>query len=114
MEIEGAARASQLGRQTPSQLLTGKIVALLAGLAAIGMLSTNIILPAFPEISQDLGVSARELGFTLSSFFIAFALGQLVVGPLADRYGRQKLVLGGLSVFVGALRWAVWPPRWRY
>lgn len=101
MEIEGAARASQLGRQTPSQLLTGKIVALLAGLAAIGMLSTNIILPAFPEISQDLGVSARELGFTLSSFFIAFALGQLVVGPLADRYGRQKLVLGGLSVFVG-------------
>lgn len=76
-------------------------MALLAGLAAIGMLSTNIILPAFPEISQDLGVSARELGFTLSSFFIAFALGQLVVGPLADRYGRQKLVLGGLSVFVG-------------
>jgi DHA1 family bicyclomycin/chloramphenicol resistance-like MFS transporter len=82
------------------QPLTGKIVALLAGLAAIGMLSTNIILPAFPVIGEDLGVDARALGLTLSSFFITFALGQLVVGPLADRYGRQKLVLGGLAIFV--------------
>jgi len=80
--------------------LTGRIVALLAGLAAISMLSTNIILPAFPLIGEDLGVTARELGLTLSSFFIPFALGQLVVGPLADRYGRQKLVLGGLCIFV--------------
>ncbi|SDA84214.1 MFS transporter, DHA1 family, bicyclomycin/chloramphenicol resistance protein [Pseudomonas sp. NFACC15-1] len=83
-----------------TQPLTGKVVALLAGLAAISMLSTNIILPAFAAIGEDLGVTARELGLTLSSFFITFALGQLVVGPLADRYGRQKLVLGGLSVFV--------------
>lgn len=83
-----------------TQPLTGKVVALLAGLAAISMLSTNIILPAFANIGEDLGVTARELGLTLSSFFITFALGQLVVGPLADRYGRQKLVLGGLSVFV--------------
>ncbi|MFL7961326.1 multidrug effflux MFS transporter [Pseudomonas kielensis] len=90
------------GRQphASTQPLTGKVVALLAGLAAISMLSTNIILPAFAAIGEDLGVTARELGLTLSSFFITFALGQLVVGPLADRYGRQKLVLGGLSVFV--------------
>lgn len=80
--------------------LTGKIVALLAGLAAIGMLSTNIILPAFPEMGRALGVSTRELGLTLSAFFITFAFGQLAVGPLADRFGRQKLVLGGLAVFV--------------
>lgn len=88
---------------TPAQAvqpLTGRLVALLAGLAAIGMLSTNIILPAFPLIGEDLRVSAREMGLTLSSYFITFALGQLVVGPLADRYGRQKLVLGGLAIFV--------------
>lgn len=80
--------------------LTGKIVALLAGLSAISSLSTNIILPAFADIGQQLGVSSRELGLTLSSFFITFALAQLVVGPLADRYGRKRLVLGGLSMFV--------------
>lgn len=80
--------------------LTGKIIVLLAGLSAIGTLSTNIILPAFPEIAEQLGVSARELGLTLSSFFITFALAQLVVGPLADRYGRKKLILVGLSIFI--------------
>lgn len=83
-----------------SPRLTGKIIALLAGLSAIGILSTNIILPAFPEIGEQLGVSSRELGLTLSSFFITFALAQLVVGPLADCYGRKKLVLGGLSIFI--------------
>ncbi|HDS1738507.1 multidrug effflux MFS transporter [Pseudomonas putida] len=80
--------------------LTGRMVALLAGLSAISILSTNIILPAFPEIGQQLGVSSRELGLTLSSFFITFALAQLVVGPLADRFGRKRLVLGGLTLFV--------------
>jgi len=54
--------------------LTGKIVALFAGLAAIGMLSANIVLSAFPDIDQELGVSAHELGLTLASFFIIFAL----------------------------------------
>jgi len=85
---------------TDARPLTGKIITLLAGLSAISVLSTNIILPAFPEIGAQLGVSARELGLTLSSFFITFALAQLVVGPLADRYGRMKLVLGGLAVFI--------------
>lgn len=80
--------------------LTGKIIALLAGLSAISTLSTNIILPAFPDIGEQLGVSARELGLTLSSFFITFALAQLVVGPLADSYGRKKLILVGLSIFI--------------
>lgn len=94
-EIMRAAIPSAEGPQ-----LTGKIVALLAGLSAISILSTNIILPAFPDIGEQLGVSARELGLTLSSFFITFALAQLVVGPLADRYGRKKLVLGGLSIFI--------------
>ncbi|MDD2137680.1 multidrug effflux MFS transporter [Pseudomonas kurunegalensis] len=80
--------------------LTGNVVALLAALSAISILSTNIILPAFPDIGRQLGVSSRELGLTLSSFFITFALAQLVVGPLADRFGRKRLVLGGLSLFV--------------
>ncbi|MEQ9917741.1 multidrug effflux MFS transporter [Pectobacterium aroidearum] len=83
-----------------SPRLSGKIVALLAGLSAISILSTNIILPAFPDIGEQLGASARELGLTLSSFFITFALAQLVVGPLSDRYGRKNLVLGGLSIFI--------------
>lgn len=100
METEHASPAIETQQSRSSQPLTGKIVALLAGLAAISMLSTNIILPAFPAIARELAVTERELGLTLSSFFITFALGQLIVGPLADRYGRRKLVLGGLFIFV--------------
>src|SRR5260221_12561468 len=80
--------------------LTGGMLFLLAGLAALGALATNIILPAFPRIGAELAISPPELGLLLSSFFVAFALGQLVVGPLSDRFGRRWLVLGGLAVFV--------------
>ncbi len=79
--------------------MTGGILFLLAGLAALGTLATNIILPSFPRIGASLGVSSRELGLTLSSFFVAFAFGQLLVGPLSDRFGRKWLVLIGLAVF---------------
>jgi DHA1 family bicyclomycin/chloramphenicol resistance-like MFS transporter len=79
--------------------LTGGTLFLLAGLAALGALATNIILPAFPRIGAELEISPPELGLLLSSFFVAFALGQLVVGPLSDRFGRKPLVLGGLAVF---------------
>jgi MFS transporter, DHA1 family, multidrug resistance protein len=75
------------------------LVALVAGLAALSALSTNIILPSFPSIGHALGVTTRELSVTLSSFFIAFALGQLAVGPVSDRFGRLPLVLGGLLIF---------------
>ncbi|SDU29697.1 MFS transporter, DHA1 family, bicyclomycin/chloramphenicol resistance protein [Halopseudomonas salegens] len=81
------------------RVLNGSILFLLAGLAAMGSLATNVILPVFPGISLSLGVEPRDLGLTLSSFFIAFAVGQLFVGPLADRFGRKPLVVGGLVTF---------------
>ena len=88
--------------------LTAGALFLLAGLAALGSLATNIILPAFPQIGADLGVAPRQLALTLSSFFVAFATGQIFVGPLSDRFGRKALVLGGLGTFAaGSLVCAV-------
>lgn len=75
-------------------------LALLAGLAALGALATNIMLPAFPAMALAFGVPAQALSWTLSVFFIVFAVGQLFVGPLSDAIGRAPLVLGGLAVFV--------------
>lgn len=77
-----------------------RLVALLASLAALGTLSTNILLPAFPDIAAGLGVPSRQMGLLLSSFLVAFALGQLVVGPLSDRIGRVRPILWGLALFV--------------
>jgi DHA1 family bicyclomycin/chloramphenicol resistance-like MFS transporter len=94
-------RISSQARPSPANpRLTASVLLLLAALAALGALATNIILPAFPAMSQDLGVSVRELSATLTSFFLAFALGQLFVGPLSDRFGRQRLVLAGLAIFI--------------
>lgn len=100
--------SSQACRSPAEQRLTASVLFLLAALAALGALATNIILPAFPTMSEDLGVSVRELSATLTSFFLAFALGQLFVGPLSDRFGRQRLVLIGLAIFIiGSLVCAV-------
>lgn len=80
--------------------LTGELLLLLAGLASLGSLATNIILPAFPNMGADLGTSVKDLSATLGTFFLAFAIGQLFVGPLSDRFGRRELVLSGLAAFV--------------
>lgn len=93
----GLQPASAARAQDP---LSRELLLLLAGLAALGALATNIILPAFPAIGADVGASVAQLGATLGSFFLAFALGQLVVGPLSDRFGRRPLVLAGVLVFV--------------
>ena len=52
------------------------VLVLLASLAALGTLSTNIILPSFPSMGAELGISSREMGLTLSYFFVAFAVGR--------------------------------------
>lgn len=109
MSRANATCASSQARRSPAeQRLTASVLFLLAALAALGALATNIILPAFPAMGEDLGVSVRDLSATLTSFFLAFALGQLFVGPLSDRFGRQRLVLIGLAIFIiGSLVCAV-------
>ena len=84
----------------PKASLNGGLLFLLVGLAALGSLATNIVLPAFTQMGASLRASERELALTLSSFFLVFAFGQLFVGPLSDRFGRKSLVLIGLGTFV--------------
>lgn len=81
------------------RLTAGRLL-LLASLAALGALATNIMLPAFPAMAREFGVTPGDLAWTLSIFFIVFAVGQLFVGPLADAWGRAPFVVGGLAVFV--------------
>ena len=87
--LDGPSQVSQTGLdplRSEARDVSGPIVLLLAGLAAIGTLATNIILPAFPRMAAELGLTGTQLGLLLSSFFLTFALGQLVVGPLSDRF----------------------------
>lgn len=70
---------------------------LLGALIAIGPLSIDMYLPGFPLIEQDLGAQAGAAEFTLASFFVGLALGQIVYGPLSDRFGRKTPLLAGLE-----------------
>ncbi len=76
------------------------LLAILACLAALGTLSTNILLASLPGIASSFAVPTTATGSMMSAFFATFAVGQLVVGPLSDRYGRRPVVLAGLIVFV--------------
>lgn len=61
--------------------------------------STDLYLPAFSNISADLNISFGAVAFTMSSFFAGSCIGQIIVGPLLDHYGRKLPILIGLSIF---------------
>ena len=71
-------------------------------LSAIAPLSIDIYLPALPMLRQALAADEAQTLFTLSAFFIGFGGGQLLFGPLLDRFGRKPLLIVGLIVYVAA------------
>ena len=72
---------------------------ILGALTAIGPLSIDMYLPAFTELERDLASPAGGAGLTLAGFFIGMACGQLVWGPLSDRFGRKPPLYAGLTLF---------------
>ncbi|MEX3019558.1 purine nucleoside transporter PunC [Kluyvera sp. STS39-E] len=76
----------------------------LAGLSVLGFLATDMYLPAFAAIQDDLQTPASAVSASLSLFLAGFAVAQLLWGPLSDRYGRKPILLTGLTIFaIGCL-----------
>ncbi|QJT80480.1 purine nucleoside transporter PunC [Kosakonia sp. MUSA4] len=80
----------------------------LAGLSVLGFLATDMYLPAFSAIQQDLQTSPAIVSATLSLFLAGFAVAQLVWGPLSDRYGRRPILLSGLTIFALGCLGTLW------
>ena len=76
------------------------LILILGELTALTPFSIDMYLPGFPAIAKDLSTSAAKVSLSLSSFFIGIALGQLLYGPLLDRFGRKKPLYIGLSVYI--------------
>ena len=80
-------------------------IAVLAALSATGTLATNILLPSLPQMAASLKVSTASVTLAITVFLAVFAFGQLVVGPISDRYGRRWPVLTGFAVFFAGSIW---------
>lgn len=80
----------------------------LAGLSVLGFLATDMYLPAFAAIQQDLNTEASAVSASLSLFLAGFAFAQLMWGPMSDRFGRKPILLAGLSIFAVSCLGMLW------
>ncbi|MEV4410468.1 Bcr/CflA family multidrug efflux MFS transporter [Catellatospora sp. NPDC049609] len=75
------------------------LILVLGSMSAFGALSFDMYLPAFPTIAADLRVSPAAVQLTLTVALIGIALGQFVMGPLSDKWGRRTPIIGGTVLF---------------
>ncbi|MEU0968105.1 multidrug effflux MFS transporter [Streptomyces sp. NPDC005917] len=88
---------------TPTARRAGLLlVLLLGGLTATPPLAMDMYLPSLPEVTRSLHAPAATVQLTLTACLAGMALGQLVVGPMSDRWGRRRPLLTGLAFYVAA------------
>jgi len=81
---------------------TFALTALLAGLSAVGPLTTDMYLPSLPDIARQLGASSAQVQLTISAYLIGFAAGQIIYGPVSDRHGRKPVLIGAIVLYCAA------------
>jgi len=69
-------------------------------LSAMGAFSIDMYLPGFPDIARDLHTTVAHITLSITSFFIGISIGQLIYGPLLDKFGRKKPLYIGLIVYL--------------
>ncbi|MGX1545095.1 multidrug effflux MFS transporter [Streptomyces adustus] len=101
--LEHGAESAATATGGPAPRRTGLLVVLVLGaLTATPPLAMDMYLPALPEVTRALHAPAATVQLTLTACLAGMALGQLVVGPMSDRWGRRRPLLAGLAVYVVA------------
>lgn len=77
-----------------------KLILILGSLTALGPFSIDMYLPGFSGIAKDLHTTVAKVSMSLSSYFIGISAGQLLYGPLLDRFGRKKPLFIGLMIYI--------------
>lgn len=106
MKTAGGVMAPQ-SAATPSghepskrQVQELRLLIILSALMAFASISTDMYLPALPQLVHDLDTDMAHVELTISTFLIGFSLGQLFWGPASDRYGRRRPILLGIGLFI--------------
>ena len=89
----------QAGERPGAPRIRLRHILFLGGLTAFGPLSTDMYLPALPAVSADLRTTMALTQLTLTICIFGLALGQVLVGPISDRYGRRRPLLIGIGLF---------------
>ncbi|WP_276372333.1 multidrug effflux MFS transporter [Chryseolinea sp. H1M3-3] len=76
------------------------IILILGALSTVTPFSIDMYLPAFSEIAEDFGTTPARISLSVTSYFIGMAIGQMMYGPLLDRFGRKKPLYVGLTIFI--------------
>ena len=79
-----------------------RLLLLLAALTAFGPMSLDLYLPAFPEIAANFGTDTGSVQLTMSACLIGLGAGQVLWGPISDRFGRKRPLIVGLVIFIVA------------
>lgn len=87
-------------RSEMKKVKKNRLIIILGSLTALGPLSIDMYLPAFSAIAEDLETSIASVGLSLTSYFIGISIGQLIYGPLLDRFGRKPPLQIGLIIFL--------------
>ncbi|MBI1782582.1 MAG: multidrug effflux MFS transporter [Sphingobacteriales bacterium] len=78
------------------------LILILGALNAITPFSIDMYLPAFPRIAADFNSTVEKVALSVSTYFLGFALGQIIYGPLLDRFGRKPPLYAGLLLYIVA------------
>lgn len=89
-----------LHSKVPAGQRTAILIAFLGVLSALAPLSNDLFVPSLPAAADGLGTSSGDIQLSMSAVLLGFALGQLVYGPLSDRFGRRPLLSLGLGLYI--------------
>lgn len=96
-----AIRSASVPVRMPSTLT---LLIVVGSLMTVAALATDVMLPAFPTMAEELGVSETRIQRVLSVFMLGYAIPQLLIGSVSDRFGRRVVLLSGVAVYgVGSI-----------
>ena len=107
--MEGEGRVT--GRKTAGNK---EFIAMVTAFMAMGALAIDIMIPAFPEMRREFGMSpdSTDVGWIVTAFFLGVAIGPWLYGPASDRFGRKKPLAVGTIIYIACALIACLAPSW--